>query len=147
MTHILVKDNNNDVKNGMIDAGDYINEWMKDHGGAGNDINDFFENVFDEMEGKGNIVAIKDGIDKKLTKQDSVNYTFSDGELTVNLEDDRKIGNQCKKTIPIPEKNPNMFDGYMGTIADHVVQLSGGDSASDEAKKYLLAVVFLNRCQ
>ncbi len=147
MTHILVKDGNNDLKAGMVDAGDHINTWMQDYGGTGKDHRNFFEDLFDQMVSNGNLVTIRDGHDKQLTKQNQLRYNFSGGGLTIRPVDDRKTGNNCNMTIPIPRKSSNIIDTYVGTVADQIVELSGGNSASTAAKKYLLAVIFLNRCQ
>lgn len=146
MTHVLVK-KSTDVKDGMIEAGDFINGWMIDHGGAGKDHDDFFEMLFDKMTTDGNTVEVRDGADKTLTKQNRLIYRFTGGRMQIRPTDDSKGGNNLNMTIPVPSTNPNMIDSYIGTLADHIVQLSGGNAASDQAKKYLLAVIFLNRCQ
>ncbi len=147
MTHVIVK-KGGDTKLGMVDAGEHINHWMITHGAGGaNGYKDFFDDLWTNVEGSdGRQFFVKDSGDKLLSKVGN-KYEYPGGELKPKPEKDFGNGNTKQMTVPIPEKNPDLVNSYVGTIANHVAQLSGAGAATDEAKQYLLAAIFLNRCQ
>lgn len=154
MTQVLVK-KDGDVSQGMQDAGEKISEWMRYHGTKDRPgrPEDFFVDLWASLpESDGYKFFVTENGDNELSPPDSnkkLKYEYDEGGTKKNgrlfpqsKEDFKKNGIQRNMSIPIPEKSDSILEGYVGTIVQNVKVL--GD---DAAKKYLLAVIFLNRCQ
>lgn len=174
MTNIIVKRNvaalaslpsvaDNDQRTrmlGMADAGDAINTWMID---ANNDdplAEEFFDDLFDELNGSADAesrfyVEATDlggnSVDQRV-RAPGHNYRFSLNGKRHRLkikceEDERQVKRKVKMNIGIPEKRGNLLaGGYLNKIfTDLNAYITAGKNT--EAKQYLLAVIFLNRCQ
>ncbi len=142
-----------------------------------NDAKGFFHDLFGEFDSSADhsVDIFEDGqylplaaklnetgdpIRNKFEYVDTANVTIS--LTTVPTEDDKKGRNPNNKnqrmSIGIPAKQ-DLLGGYVGTIVNDLASLlavvdangnvvNGGAAVpTDEAKKYLLAVIFLNRCQ
>ncbi|MDK3019078.1 hypothetical protein [Pseudodonghicola flavimaris] len=170
MTNIIVRKNPPDdpaqpdpgvdvrQRDGMAEAGAQINTWMQD--AAAPPAQDFFDDLFDALNGPGEtknsffIEATNSLGDKVFRHLDStpVRYRFDlDGNphnLVVQCHEDKDQGKGAEKmNIGVPEMRGNLVaGGYLNTILNDLTTLiNAGDTT--KAKQYLLAVIFLNRCQ
>ena len=150
----------------MVAAGETINSWMLATNpvtGQKLDDDDFFDDLWDKLEktagttatNKYNFIFDDTVTASKITKpagkyifQAFHNAALKDHQLKLDCREDKKTPGLSKDMrIPIPEERPrDLLSGYVTKLAEDLAHLMGG-AVSDEAKKYLLAAIFLNRCQ
>ena len=163
MTNIVVKQKTTadpvDRREGMIEAGDKINDWVKDNEEPAAKY--FFDDVFEDVTDGDNFRYFIDlgGPQRRLRPSRNPGvYRFGGGQrrrLKVRSEDDGKDSDRNQKmTIGVPRERKDLLaGGYVDTIMDDInnILYPGGPAAVapadlDRAKKYLLASIFLNRC-
>ncbi|GHF45424.1 hypothetical protein [Seohaeicola zhoushanensis] len=153
-------------RDGMVAAGETINTWMlATNPVTGNklDDDDFFDDLWDKLEKNAGATpsnkytfifddtAIAAPLSKPAGKyiyQAPHGGVLTDHRLKVECREDKITPGVSKDMrIPIPEERPiDLLSGYVSRLADDLAHLMGG-AVTDEAKKYLLATIFLNRCQ
>ncbi|WP_419907289.1 hypothetical protein [Hoeflea sp.] len=160
MTNIIVKKTDesdpDDRRKGMIKAGDAVNEWMTDPGEPAAKY--FFDDIFDDVTDNDHKFFLDVGSAHRRLREgrrDGV-YRFGKGRrLVVKCEDDGQDSDRNKKmTIGVPEDRADLLaGGYIDVILDDLVNIlypSGpatiGANDMTNARKYLLASIFLNRC-
>ncbi|SFM32766.1 hypothetical protein [Shimia aestuarii] len=156
MTNIIahLKGGPNDVthRDGMQKAGEEINLWMDD---PDNDAEDFFDDLFASLKNTHEFRIERDGLEPEIMKQGN-KYKFNDGAndyfLRVKCEEDADWESNGKKnvrmTIPIPQARDDLTGGgYTEKMVQHLRHFLCDEDDDQKAKEYLLAVIFLNRCQ
>lgn len=171
MTNILVRKNPPDDPNapdpgvevrqriGMSDAGDKINTWMKD--ATKPPAKDFFDDLFDELDGADETKHgfFIEALNPATGTDDAWPLSKSGSDYEFEIQNDyKKLKVKChadkdpgagveKMNIGIPEKRGDLVaGGYINTIlSDLTALINAGEQT--KAKQYLLAVIFLNRCQ
>lgn len=139
-------------REGMQEAGGEINDWMKN---ADNDPEDFFDDLFSGLKNSHD-VRIERGGQFPEVKDNGKKFKFEFGGddyfLRVTCEEDADWQSKNKKnvrmTIPVPQERGDLLGGgYADNILSDLKHFLVTEQDDAKAMKYLLAVIFLNRCQ
>lgn len=163
MTNIVVKKRGltdpTDRQEGMIEAGDEINDWISDTFEP--PAENFFEDVFDNVTDDPDFRFFLDtgSAERRLrpTRKQGVYRVGKNRRLIVRCEDDAPDGERRKRmTIGVPEDRKDLLSGgYIDKIIGDLWSLlhdgtppsaAPAPGAELRSKKYLLASIFLNRC-
>ncbi|WP_299644208.1 hypothetical protein, partial [uncultured Ruegeria sp.] len=137
-----------------------INDWMQSNQEPL--AEEFFDDLFDELDqGGANGYRLKVEADDAggnpsnwRIRSRKRGYRFRTDVARYKLvvdcvnEESTWVGRQVNMTIGVPEQRGNLLaGGYLGRLFDDIKGLIQDEGRDDLAKQYLLAAIFLNRCQ